>query len=314
MPEIQFGWRVPDFPVEGSAGQRFIDQIHANLQIVSEHFASAWVADHFVPWARWQAVETDTIECWTTTAFLAAAYPRLTWGTIVLCQSYRNPALLAKMAASLCSLAPGRFVFGIGAGWKEDEYRAYGYPFPRAAVRIQQLEEAVTIARRMWTEQPATFEGRHYQIHDAYLSPKPNPLPPIMIGGGGEQLTLRVVARHADWCNPGGGTPEQYQHKLDVLREHCATVGTDYERIVKTWSCDCVAVAASDAEAQRVAEQNPFCSPGSGLVGTPDKVADDIQRWIDVGVTHFQLRFADFPRTDGVELFAKEVLPRFSSQ
>ncbi len=147
MPEIQFGWRVPDFPVEGSAGQQFIDQIHANLQIVSEHFASAWVADHFVPWARWQAVETDSIECWTTTAFLAAAYPRLTWGTIVLCQSYRNPALLAKMAANLCSLAPGRFVFGIGAGWKADEYHAYNYPFPRAAVRIAQLDEAVTIAR-----------------------------------------------------------------------------------------------------------------------------------------------------------------------
>src|SRR3712207_2646597 len=118
MATIQFGWRVPDFPIDGSSsGQRFIDQIHSNLEVASEHFASAWVADHVVPWASWQAVETDTVECWTTTAFLAATYPRLTWGTIVLCQSYRNPALLAKMVAGLCSLAPGRFVFGIGAGW-----------------------------------------------------------------------------------------------------------------------------------------------------------------------------------------------------
>ena len=315
MAVIQFGWRVPDFPIDGStSGQQFIDQIHSNLEVASEHFASAWVADHFVPWASWQAVDTDTVECWTTTAFLAAAYPRLTWGTIVLCQSYRNPALLAKMAAGLCSLAPGRFVFGIGAGWKADEYRAYDYPFPRAAVRIQQLDEAVTIARRLWTEDNVTFEGKHYHLRGAYLNPKPNPLPPIMIGGGGEQLTLRVVAKHADWYNLAGGTRERYRHKLEVLREHCAAVGTDYERIVKTWGSDCVAIAPTDAEAQHIASQNRFCGPDSMLVGSPDKVAAEIQAWIDLGVSHFQLRFADFPCTDGLRLFATEVLPRFSSR
>ncbi len=311
MPGIQFGWRVPDFPTDGSAGQAFIDQIHGALPIVSEHFATAWVADHFVPWGSWQPVDTDTIECMTTTAYLAAAYPRLTWGTIVLCQSYRNPALLAKMVANICAFAPGRFVFGIGAGWKEDEYLAYGYPFPRAGVRLQQLEETCEIVKRMWTEQPATYEGEYYQIRDAYLSPKPAPLPPIMVGGGGERKTLRIVAKHADWCNPGGGTPEAFRHKLDVLRGHCAEVGTDYDRIVKTWSCECVAVAATDAEARHVAETSPFYNPEGGLVGTPDSVVDQIQAWVDAGVTHFLLRFADFPRLDSLELFSKEVVPRF---
>ena len=313
MPTVQFGWRVPDFPTDGSAGQEFIDQIYRNLDFVVDNFASAWVADHFVPWSSWQDVRIDTVECWTTTCYLAAAYPELTWGTIVLCQSYRNPALMAKMAACLCSLAPGRFVFGIGAGWKEDEYHAYGYPFPRAAARIQQLDEAVTIARRMWTEERVTFEGRHYQVHDAYLSPKPDPLPPIMIGGGGEQLTLRVVARHADWYNLSGGTRERYRHKLDVLREHCAAAGTDYERIVKTWASDCVAVAATEEEARQLAAQSRFCGPESMLIGTPDKIADELQAWIDLGVSHFQLRFVDFPQTDGLQLFVKEVLPRFTA-
>ena len=311
MSNIGFGWRVPDFPVDETRGQPFIDQIHQTLAVASERFDSAWVADHFVPWASWQPVETDAVECLTTTAFLAAAYPRLTWGTIVLCQSYRNPALLAKTVANICAFAPGRFVFGIGAGWKADEYQAYGYDFPRAAVRIQQLDETCEIVRRMWTEPAATFEGRHYQIRDAYLMPKPDPIPPIMIGGGGEQLTLRVVAKHADWYNLPGGTRERYQHKLDVLREHCAAVGTDYDRIVKSWACECVAVAPTEEQARRRAAASPFYSAESALVGTPDTVAAGIQKWIDIGVTEFQLRFADFPGLDGVKLFTQEVLPRF---
>ncbi len=313
MAQISFGWRVPDWPEGNRATQEFITDIHDTLEVVSEHFASAWVADHFVPWGKWMPVETDTVECLTTLAYLAAAYPRLTWGTIVLCQSYRPPALLAKMIANLCAFAPGRIVFGIGAGWKEDEYRAYGYDFPRAAERIKQLDETCEIVKRLWTATPATFHGQYYQIEDAYLNPKPAPLPPIMIGGGGEQLTLRVVAKHANWYNLPGGTRENYRHKLEVLRGHCATVGTDYDQIVKSWSCDCVAIAPTDDTARRIADASAFCGPDSTLVGTPDHIAAELQQWIDIGVTQFQLRFADFPRLDGINLFAREVLPRFGS-
>jgi alkanesulfonate monooxygenase SsuD/methylene tetrahydromethanopterin reductase-like flavin-dependent oxidoreductase (luciferase family) len=310
---VEFGWRVPDFPVDGTRGRAFAEQIDENLAAAEEDgFASAWVADHFVPWAKWQDQETDTIECLTTVAYLAATYRRLTWGTIVLCQSYRNPALLAKMVANLCLLAPGRVVFGIGAGWKDDEYRAYGYPFPPAAVRIGQLEDTVEIARRLWTAPgPATYEGQHYQIHDALLQPKPDPLPPVMIGGGGERLTLRVVARLADWYNLPGGSLGLYRRKLAALAGHCATVGRDPASIRLTWASECVAVAASRVEAQRLAEASPFYSPESALVGTPDDVAASLSSWTEAGVSHFQLRFADFPNTAGLRLFTREVLPRF---
>lgn len=313
MAKIQFGWRTPDWPEGNHTTPEFIADIHRTLEVVSEHFDSAWVADHVVPWGRWVPVETDTVECMTMLSFLAAAYPQLTWGTIVLCQSYRNPALLAKMIANLCAFAPGRIVFGIGAGWKEDEYRAYGYPFPSAAVRIKQLDETCEIVKRLWTATPATFTGEYYQIKDAHLNPKPNPMPPFMIGGGGEKLTLRVVAKHADWYNLPGGSRANYQRKLDILREHCAEVGTDYDRIVKSWSCDCVAVAPTTAEARRMADASKFCGPDSTLIGTPDEVAAELQAWVDLGVTHFQLRFTDFPALDGIKLFAREVLPRFKS-
>ena len=239
---MEFGWKVPEFPADGSDNAAFIRQTLETLELVEGRFPSAWVTDHMIPWAKWQAVTTPVIECWTTLTFLAARYPELTWGTIVLCQSYRNPALLAKMVANLCTLLPGKVVFGIGAGWKEEEYRAYTWEFPRPAVRIKQLEETVEIAKRLWREDDVTYEGKHYRVEHAYLDPKPDPLPPIMIGGSGEQSTLKVVAKHADWWN-GGGTMENYTHKLDVLRGHCEAEGRDFARIKKTWQCECIAVA-----------------------------------------------------------------------
>jgi alkanesulfonate monooxygenase SsuD/methylene tetrahydromethanopterin reductase-like flavin-dependent oxidoreductase (luciferase family) len=231
----------------------------------------------------------------------------------VLCQSYRNPALLAKMAATLCALAPGRVVLGLGAGWKNDEYLAYGYPFPPIRTRIAQLEDTVEIVRRLWTTPgPVTFEGRHYAVRDAHLQPKPDPLPPIMIGGGGERFMLRLIAEHADWYNFPGGSLDHYKHKLEVLAQHCAAVGRDPASIRKTWACECVAVAPTHSAAQQLAVANPFYGAESAIVGTPDEVAATLRRWVDAGVTHFQLRFADFPRLDGVRLFAREVMPRFA--
>jgi alkanesulfonate monooxygenase SsuD/methylene tetrahydromethanopterin reductase-like flavin-dependent oxidoreductase (luciferase family) len=313
---VAFGWRVPDFPVDGvSRGRVFLDQIQESLAAAPKAgLASAWVADHFVPWAAWQDQETDSIECWTSLSYLAAAHPALTWGTIVLCQSYRNPALLAKMVAQLCGLAPGRVVLGIGAGWKEDEYRAYGYAYPAPAVRIAQLQDTVEIARRLWTTPgPVSYQGRYYAIEAAHLQPKPDPLPPVMIGGGGERLLLRLVARYADWYNFPGGSVENYRHKLEVLAGHCAAVGRDPATIRKTWACECVAVAGSHAEAERLAQSSPFYAPESALVGTPDEVAAVLARWVEAGVSLFQLRFADFPSTRGLELFGREVRPRFGA-
>ncbi len=311
---MTFGWKVPEFPADGSDFATMMQQATETLDLVQGHFTTAWVTDHFLPWARWQAVEVPVIECWTTLTFLAARYPQLHWGTIVLCQSYRNPALLAKMVANLCALLPGKVIFGIGAGWKEDEYRAYGYDFPRPAVRIQQLAETVEIARRLWTEDAVTYDGRHYHLNQAQLNPKPDPLPPVMIGGGGEQLTLRVVAQQADWWN-AGGTREVYAHKITVLRDHCAAVGRDADTIAKSWQCECIAIAPTRAEAEQLANASPFfVEPAASLIGTPAEIIEQITAWGELGVSHLQLRFADFPDTAGIRLFIDEVIPHFAQE
>jgi alkanesulfonate monooxygenase SsuD/methylene tetrahydromethanopterin reductase-like flavin-dependent oxidoreductase (luciferase family) len=308
--DLKFGWHMPAFPTDGSRRSVFIDQMATTLDRIQDSFSSAWADDHLHPWASFQAADTDALECMTTISYLAGAFPQLEFGSLVLCQSYRNPALLAKMAATLQLLTRGRFIFGIGAGWLEEEYLAYGYHFPRPAVRIAQLDEALQIVRKLWTETPATFEGTYYHIKDAYCEPKPDPVPPIMIGGQGEQLTLRVVAKHADWWNMPGGNADTIAHKLKVLRSHCEAVGRDYDEIVKSWSLELVAIAETEQEAQRLAETSPFNSPNA-IVGTPAQVTEQLQVYVDLGLEYFMVRLADFPNTTGIELFAEAVVPQF---
>jgi alkanesulfonate monooxygenase SsuD/methylene tetrahydromethanopterin reductase-like flavin-dependent oxidoreductase (luciferase family) len=312
VKRIQFGWRIPDFPVNAARGKLFIDQITGALDEIHPYFDSAWQADHFVPWANFQDAFTDTLEAWTTIAYLAGRYTNLYFGNIVLCQSYRPPALLAKMAASLQMLAGGRLILGIGAGWKKDEYLAYGYPFPSTRERLEQLEETVQILRLMWNVPRASFAGKHYQINGAICEPKPDPVPPIMIGGGGKKVTLRITARYADWWNFPGGTHSNYAELLEVLHGHCKDVGRDYHSITKTWLSDCVAIAQNHQAAVRLAETSPFYDPATSVVGTPDEVADHLQKFVDLGVEHFILRFVDFPGTEGAKLFAREVIRKFS--
>ena len=308
MRELKFGWHMHSFPVDGSSGPVFIDQIHQTLQKIHQHVDSVWVDDHLMPWATWQPNDTPYLECLTTIAYFAAAYPTLQFGASVLGQSYRNPGLVAKMAANLQLLTGGRFLFGIGAGWMEPEYRAYNYDFPAPAVRLAQLEEAIQIVKRLWTDSPASFEGKHYRIDNAYSEPRPDPIPPLLIGGGGEQLTLRLVAKYADWWNLPGGTAENYAHKLDVLRGHCAAVGRDYDTILKTWSADAVAVAPTEAEARQIAAASPYNS--NTIVGTPEQVARQLQVFVDLGVEYLIVRVLDFPATAGIELFVQDVMPR----
>lgn len=308
MTTLQFGWHAPSFPVDGSQRNEFTDQIIHTLQKVESSFDSVWVDDHFVPWAQFQSIDTDYLECMTTIAFLAGMFQEIKFGASVLCQSYRNPALLAKMCANLQLFTQGRFLFGIGAGWKENEYQAYNYEFPKASVRIAQMVETIEIVRRMWTETPASYEGKYYRIQDAYCEPKPDPMPPILIGGGGEQLTLRAVAKYADWWNIPGGTLANYQHKLNVLRGHCEAVGRDYDEIVKSWSAEVVAVAETEAEAHRILAETPYTQT-EPIVGTPRQVAEQLGEFVEAGVSYIIVRCVDFPNTAGIELFAEEVMP-----
>ena len=309
MCALKLGWHMHSFPVDGSSGPVFIEQIHHTLQRIHPHIDSVWVDDHLMPWANWQAKDTPYLECLTTLAYFAAAYPTLRFGASVLCQSYRNPALLAKMVANLQLLTGGRFIFGIGAGWMEREYRAYNFDFPPASVRLAQLEEAIQVVKRLWTQSPASYAGTHYRLDNAYAEPRPDPIPPLLIGGGGERRTLRLVAQYADWWNIPGGTAETYAHKLDVLRQHCAAVGRDYDEIVKTWSAEAIAVAETEADARRIAAESPY-NNADAIVGTPAQVAEQLRAFVDLGVEYLIVRVLDFPNTTGIELFLQEVMPR----
>lgn len=311
--KIHFGWRIPDFPLDDTRGQEFTNQITSILDVIHPYFDSAWEADHFIPWAGFADRSTDTMEAWTTIAYLAGRYQTLKFGNIVLCQSYRSPALLAKMASTLQTFTNGRLVISIGAGWKEDEYHAYGYEFPSASARLEQLEETAQILRLMWTKFEATYKGKHYHIENAICEPKPNPVPPLMIGGGGKKKTLRIVAKHADWWNFPGGSVENYEELLGILHNHCRDVGRDYDTIVKTWATDCVAIASTHEAAVKIAQSNALYDPATSVVGTPDEVAAHLNRFVDMGVEHFILRFADFPDVDGAMLFANHVIPQMRS-
>jgi len=314
LGKVKFGLRIPSFPVDGSSGQAFTDQIVKFISRVESDFNSAWVCDHFHPWASFVPETTPTIEGFTAISYFSGLFRRLMFGNIVLCNSYRNPALLAKMSATLQLLTGGRFILGIGAGWKEDEYIAYGYKFPTAKVRIEQLEEGVQIIRKMWTETKATFEGKHYRIRNAICSPRPDPIPPIMIGGGGEKLTLKVVAKHADWWNLPNVSAETFKHKLEVLESHCEKAGRNPEEIKKTLG-NIVAIAKTSEEARRIAVESPFMKAGSMeniIIGDPDVVVEKISEYVELGIEHFILRFLDFPKTSGAELFAEKVIPEFS--
>jgi len=279
-------------------GDTLVDDNRRFLGALEPPFTTLWLEDHF------QFGEQPLLECWTALCTYGAEFPGLRLGTIVMGQSYRNPAMLAKMAAALQWMSGGRFIYGIGAGWKEDEYRAYGYPFPAPAVRIGQLEDTVQIARKMWTETPATYHGKYYSIENAICTPRPNPIPPVLIGGGGEQLTMRVVARHADWWNVGFRPIEEYRRKVDVLKGHLDKVGRDPSTLTLT-AYHIVSVSKDPSQVQR-GERN------YAVAGSPEEVAAELQQFIDLGVRHIMINFRDFPSTRGLDLFQTEVVPRLN--
>src|SRR5437762_401997 len=190
-------------------------------------FAGFWLFDHFVPING--HVEGPCMDGWTLLGALAAITRRVRLGLMVGCNGYRYPAVLAKITTTVDQVSGGRLDVGLGAGWFDLEYNMYGIPFPPPVQRIRELDEACEALKLLWTQELATFEGKYYQLHEARHEPKPvqKPYPPLVIGGGGEKLTLRVVAKHADMYNFGGGTPEEAQHKNTVLDEHCAAIGRD---------------------------------------------------------------------------------------
>lgn len=277
-------------------------------------YDAAWLDDHFYGVAT--PPSDNSLECWTLMAALARETSHLRFGALVTCNNYRHPPLLAKMAATIDHLSDGRLEFGLGAGWYEHEYVAYGYDFPPVGTRLAQLDEALQICRLMWTEERATFHGRHYRVEKAWCNPKPvqQPSPPIMIGGGGEKVLLRIVAQYADRWNFGGPV-EEFRHKIGVLERHCASVGRDPQAIEKTWFGNVLiepdAARLEERLAKRAARGHGDAYGLNAMIGTPEQIAARIREYVAVGVTHFIAMFGRVERLGATELFAREVIPAF---
>ena len=307
------GWKTELVSIEG-AEAKWAKAVEVAEAAEALGYDSLWVYDHFhnVPVPAHETV----FECWTTLAALSQRTSRVRLGQMVGCASYRNPGLLAKIASNIDVISGGRLDWGIGAGWYEHEYRAYGYDFPAAKDRIAMLRETVEIVRSMWTEPDTTYAGKHFTLNGAQCDPKPlqDPHPPILIGGGGEQLTLRVVARLADRAN-FGGNPDEFAHKCEVLERHCDAVGRDYDEIEKTWSPE-IHVRETEAEVRAIGGSTfgePFDSWQAGnLVGTPQQVVDKIGAYREMGVSSIIAWNRDYPSTDTLTLVGEQVIPAFT--
>lgn len=264
------------------------------IQILPAGFTTLWMEDHL----QWE--EIPTLECLTTLSYLAAEYPNFRVGSLVLSQAYRNPALVAKMAANIQLLSQGRLILGIGAGWKEDEFSAYGYPYPTTKTRLEQLEEAIIVIRSMWTSSPATSFGQYYQIQNAYCEPRPSPLIPLLIGGGGERHTLRLVARYADWWNFNSCTAKEYARKVVILKKHCDEVGRNFTEIKLTYSA-WLSIAEISSQLMRAPQRHI-------IAGNASEVIRELKQFCEIGVTHFILKF---PNLSTINYFISAVMPHF---
>jgi F420-dependent oxidoreductase-like protein len=275
-------------------------------------YDTVWLDDHF--YGVVTPPSDNSLECWTLMAALARETSTLRFGTLVVCNNYRHPPLLAKMTASLDHISNGRLEFGLGAGWYEQEYRGYGYDFPPIGTRLAQLDEALQVCKLMWTDERASFAGRHYHVADAWCNPKPlqKPYPPIMIGGGGEKVLLRIVATHADRWNFGGSVAD-FRRKVAILDAHCRAVGRDPTAIERTWFGNILIEPNEERLQQRLAKRaaRGGAYPLQAIVGTPAAVIARINEYVALGVTHFIAMFGRVENLGATELFAREVIPAF---
>jgi alkanesulfonate monooxygenase SsuD/methylene tetrahydromethanopterin reductase-like flavin-dependent oxidoreductase (luciferase family) len=296
---IDFGLQVP-FRVSKDDHGKWLSDMDASVDLLKDHFRSLWMADHFFYGGD------PTHEAWTILSFLAARYPNWEVGSHVLSQSFRNPALMALMATTLQTVSDGRFIMGIGAGYKEDEYRAYNYEFPRAGIRIEQLEDTINILQKLWTETgQVSYEGKHYKITNAWCEPKPDPMIPIMVGGPGNK-TMRLAAQYADIWNWGMTDIEKHTELVEILKAHCDDLGRDFSTIRLAWSGG-VVIGKTEKEAQRSAEESGFGGP---FVGIPDHIVEKMAEFIELGVDYFILNIADLPDPNIAGLVTEELIPK----
>lgn len=308
------GWRMD--LVDVSAEEQWPTMLAVAKRIESLGYDSAWVYDHFhtVP----QPTQEATHECWALMAALAATTDTIRLGQMCTCNSYRLPSYMAKVASTIDVISGGRVDFAIGAGWYEHEYLAYGYEYPRDGIRLAQLDEAVQIIKKMWTEDEAYFEGEHYSVKGAINRPKPiqKPHPPLWIAGGGEKKTLRTVAKYGDYSN-FAGTLETFVRKSEILDEHCEAVGRNPAEIGRTVHVLITVVPDEQSfqpTLERVAAQagrsyEKYVASSQVAAGTPEQVIEQLGRFKDAGCSHTIGYFYDSVWGDSIDLFATEVMP-----
>jgi F420-dependent oxidoreductase-like protein len=318
LDEIKFGVFLPFYSFRNTETGSLFNRI---LDITKEceklGYNSVLLDDHLM------FNTMPILECWTTLSALSSTTKKTRLGTMVTCNGFRNPALLAKMAATVDNISDGRLELAIGAGVQQNEHNSYGFPFPSTKARIEHLNEAVEIIKKLWTHEKASYNGKYYTILDAVCEPKPvqKPHPPITIGGGGEKLTMKVTARHADRYDWGYlPTIDIYKHKMKVLENHCNTVGRSFEDIEKScWPAGQIFIGEDRKELKTKVLQ--WLPKGVSLedfmktsfVGTPEDFIKQLRQYLNLGVTHFMLFFGDLPDIEGVKVFAENVVQKINN-
>lgn len=306
MTRIDFGLILP-LPCRGeSRPEQFVESLHRAFGMIEGHFSSLHNIDHLMDNRDRGFID---LESFTTLAYLAGLHPQFKFGHTVICQSFRNPALLAKMAATLQFLSGGRFLLGIGAGGNEAESRAYGYDYSSNKTRVEQLEEALQIIRALWSQEQVTFSGVHYRVDGAVCEPRPNPPPPIMIGAFRPKM-LRITAQYADEWNVSSTGIEKYTRLVADFERACTEVSRDPAAVRRSWGGGCIC-RSDPAEAARVAGDRYNSDPPDDFdfVGTPAQILAKMRPFIDLGVCTFLVDCGGFPDLTTLELLVREVIP-----
>ena len=300
---IPQGWRGGDLPLEQENNPVKQYEFSKCIAIAADDlgFDSLYAYDHFIPHYK-DDIEKNIFECFTLLSAIAAITGNIKIGQLVVCNSYRNPALLAKMLSTLDVISNGRAELGVGAGWYEHEYVAYGYDFPSNLIRIKQLDESLDIIKAMWTKNTSSFEGNYFKVKDAICNPKPiqYPYPTIMVGGEGEKYMLKLVAKHADQYNLFFGSPQEMKRKISLVKEHCNSIGRNNNEIEYSVALPCLIIESEDIISQTlrqykrkdktIQEYIQYLVDGI-TVGTPEKIVKGLNEYANIGVSHFVIHF-----------------------
>lgn len=311
------GW-LDEFP-DNNAYNQFLFSKSVALKAEQLGYDAGYVYDHFIPYYGDKRT-LPFFEAYTLLSAIAAITTKLRIGQVVTCNSYRSPSLLAKMSSTLDAISDGRLEFGIGAGWFEYEYNSYGYPFDSASARIEQLDESITIIKKMWQKEKSSFKGKHYSIKNAICSPKPiqNPHPPIMVGGSGQKL-IAVAAKHATRYNHPFGTPEILQSKIEMLKIQCKKIKRNFNDIENSVLLRVLVGKDKDDIKQIITQLKKknesisefiMRSKDSIALGTPDEVIEYLQKYVNIGISYFIVNFIGLSNTlEMLSLFSKKVRP-----